>query len=62
MRQNMAGVCTRIKNFTLFSNNQRSFSLVLHYKLVAMSDFHLIISNQMLSISDCLFKLGYIKC
>ena len=57
----MAGLGIGTKNFTLLSNNQRSFSPVLHYKLVAMSDFHLIIFHQMISIRDCLFKLGYIK-
>ena len=30
--------------------------------LVALNDFHLIIFYQMISISDYLCKLGYIKC
>ena len=37
--KNMAGLCIRNKNFTLLSNNQRSFFPVLHYELVAMNDF-----------------------
>ena len=61
--KNVAGLCIRIKNFTLLSNNnQRLFSPVLHYELVATKDFDLIPFHRMISISDCLCKLRYIKC
>ena len=57
----MASLCIRIKNFTLLSNNQRLFSPMLRYDLVTINDFHLIVFHQMISISDCLCKLGCMR-
>ena len=56
----MAGLCIRIKNFTLLSNNQKSFSPVLHYELVAIKDFQLIIFNQMISITVVIVCANYV--
>ena len=58
----MTSLGIRIKKYTLMSNNQRSFFPVLYYELVAMNGFYLNMFHQMISISDCLCKLGYTKC